>query len=273
MTAFESISVEFAGAPGTGKSKVISALVKQDKDYTALDYAYKESAVKALKKEYPLFSNKLFSFLLNSCPLNIVRYGISRISGLNSRMIIRYSKRFPDSLSMFERLAKNYPTDTARTVSTLNMIQPTIDKYMITEKYWEDEKILLIDEGFVQRGGSIFTPPEPSKDISKDDVVIYSKKIPLPDILILLRVEPEIAESRLKKRSGGYHSEYGKLNKKEMIDRIQRYDRFFDIIYKELRSRDVKVIEVNAERDIHEVVEEVDSIIKKNIDIRDDKIN
>ncbi len=273
MSAFESISVEFAGAPGTGKSTIISSLVRQDKSYTTLDDAYKASAVESLKKEYPLFSNRLTSVFLNLCPLSLIRYGFSRVSGLNSRMVIQYSRKFPNSLSVFERLAKKYPTDTARKVSSLNMILPTIDKYMVTEKYRDDEKILLIDEGFIQRGGSIFTPPEPSKEISEDDVVIYSENIPLPDLLVILNLEPEIAESRLKKRAGGYHSEYERLNKQEMVDKIERYGRFFDIISEVLSSKNVKMIEIDADQDIDVLVQEVDAAIKKAVDMKDGKIN
>lgn len=273
LSLFESVSVEFAGAPGTGKSTLVSELEKIDQNYITLDDVYRRSAIKGLTLEYPIFSNRFFSILLKASPLGLIRYGVSRITGLNSRMIIRYSEKFPDSLRTFEKLAKKYPSDDVRRVSALNMILPTIDKYMITEKYWENGKILLIDEGFVQRGGSIFTPPEPSKEISEEDVAVYSENISVPDLLILLKVDPEIAESRLKKRAEAYHSEYEKLNKREMMERIKRYDRFFDIISKVLRARDVKVVEIDADRDIDVVVQEVDATIKKAVDLKDGKIN
>ncbi len=273
LNLFESICVEFAGAPGTGKSTLISDLVKLDQNYATLDDAYRRSAIKALTLEYPIFSNRLFTILLKASPLDLIRYGVSRITGLNSRMIMRYSEKFPDSLRTFKSLAKKYPSDDVRRVSALNMILPTIDRYMVTEKYWDGRKILLIDEGFVQRGGSIFTPPEPSKKIMDEDVAVYSDNIPAPDILILLKVDTETAESRLKKRSRGYHSEYEKLNKREMMDRIRRYDIFFDLISKEFKSRGIKVVKVNSERNIDEIVEEVNAKIKKAIDLKYDKIN
>ncbi len=262
--------IEFAGSPGTGKTALISTLSRSD-DYMDLDEAYKYSIIKALTMEYPIFSHKLSSLLVKLTPLTFRRYVLSRITGLNGRMIIRYCSKYPNGLSVFETFAKRYTDDRERQVSALNMMLPTIDKYMVIEEFWKKKGPLLVDEGFVQKGGSIFSPPKPSKPISEDDVKDYSKSIPLPDLLIIMKSDPEVCESRLRKKRGGYHSEYNKLDRKSMIDRIRRYDRFFEIISKELESEGVKVVEIDSQGDIRQMEEKAAKVIKKTLTNRNDR--
>ena len=257
--------VEFAGLPGAGKTTLVKELLKRNKDYHSLEEIYENSIKIAFNEHKDSFSCKRYfpaklSFSLYNLGIFPDSYLpiMSELINLKGKMTFKYEKKYPNSFQTFDKYVREYTDDKNRILTVLNWLQILSEKYIAIETYDTlQEGLILVDEGFLQRTFSIFTPPFPTKEISEKEVKEYLGKIFLPDTLVLTDASSEICEQRMLKRKEGYPGKYKSLDKKQMLNRIDEMKKVSRIIKETFESQGVEVIELSTGRKVEESIKEI----------------
>jgi len=122
------------------------------------------------------------------------------------------------------------------------------------------EDIVLFDEGLVQRAITVFVHGKKSVDVSR--LRCYPRAIPLPDILIYLRVDPEVARARVLRRPSSLARRFRSLSERELRDTFTDTALSLDALVTEIRetAKTVKVVAIDA-NDIQQAMTALDQEI------------
>jgi len=180
--------------------------------------------------------------------------------GINGLMIVLYEKRFPGSLKAFEEYANKY-NDSSRTKKVLERFNRVIEKYMVTELNYSEDKYILVDEGFVQRGSWASLPPQISKEPLEEDIQSYCDNILVPDKLFLFSADSETCNKRMEKRRKNRPAGYESLASSEFKNILKKWDESLEIISDILSSKGCEVIKIDSEQSIGKVKTQCESKI------------
>ncbi len=203
----------------------------------------------------------VFPLSLKVIPGGLKKYDASffaGMTGLSTKMLLRYESKYPDSMKTMIKHLKSYTSEKQRYSKVSNMIILNAEKYMIIDKYFFDDPV-IITAGFVQLTASVFVPPNPKKDFLEEDIQEYIEKIPCPDKVVFLKSSPETCLKRMKKRSKGYPYTYHELTEKNMLKRLKDCNACFEVAVEHLNSMEVDVIEIDAEKPVKEIIEDIES--------------
>jgi len=130
--------IEFTGLPGAGKTTLVRELLGKNKDYYSLEEAYEISIKTALNEQ---------------------KISKSEIIDLKEKMVSKYKGKYPNSFQTFDKYIKEHTNDENRVSYISNWMKILSEKYITIETYNNlQEGLVLVDEGFLQRTFSIFTP-------------------------------------------------------------------------------------------------------------------
>jgi thymidylate kinase len=194
------VIVEFIGLPGSGKSTVMTHLFadSQSKD---LRYLPEEAALLTVAR-------RKFDRILR-VPLKLLPRGLA----------MRVCPRFwwkcrQRSMSQVGFLAKHGAALGAFTSSSIHDAMSTADRFRVIEHFLDTgaareflddprlaDKIVFFGEGLVQKSFMFVDHTDVAVDAA--DVVRYLEKIPLPDLVIHLRVSPSVSFKRMTGRANG----------------------------------------------------------------------
>ncbi len=265
------------GPAGVGKTTLVKAILDQSGEYESFEDAYVRAVKKALTQKEDLVMpdpgyirnfvtgvfNTVFPLSMKLTPNSLKKYNasvFSRISGLSEKMITLYHSRYPYSTQNVTNNLMKYTEDEQRISKVLNIFILQVERSMCIENYLK-KKLILIPGGFVHLSTSIFAPPDPKKDLLKKDVQKYIENIPTPEKIVYLKADPKTCVSRMKDRSGGYPYTFKNLGEKDMKENIRRSIDCLDVAVQSLDLRDEQVIEVDAKKDIDELVREINPIL------------
>jgi len=265
------------GPAGVGKTTLVKAVLDQSREYEGFEEAYVKAVKKALIQQKDLVLpdpgyirnfvtgvfNTVFPLSMKLTPNSLKKYNasmFSRISGLSEKMITLYYSKYPRSVENVTNHLMEYTKNEERISKVLNMFILHVERYICIENYFK-KILILVPGGFVHLSTSIFAPPDPKKDLLKKDVQKYIENIPTPEKIVYLKADPKTCVSRMKDRSGGYPYTFKNLGEKDMKENIRRSIDCLDVAVQSLDLRDEQVIEVDAKKDIDELVREINPIL------------
>jgi len=269
--------IEFVGPAGVGKTTLVKAIIAQSEEYEGFEDAYVRAVKKALIQQKDLvlpdpghirdfttrFFKTVFPLSLKLTPNSLKKYNastFSRISGLSEKMITVYHSRYPHSAENVTNYLMKYTENEERISKVLNMFILHVERYMCIENHLK-EKLILVPGGFVHLVTSIFAPPNPKEELLEKDVQKYIENIPIPEKIIYLKADPDTCVSRMKNRGEGFPYTFKGLGEKEMKENIRSSIDCLDVAVQSLDLRDEQVIEVDAKKDIDQLVREIDPLL------------
>jgi thymidylate kinase len=123
--------------------------------------------------------------------------------------------------------------------------------------------IVLLDEGFLQRGNAIFCPPTASKEMGYDAVQKYLQAIPTPDLIVLLDISVTESEKRINRRDDGPPRSFSGQNRSEILDRLNRMKRFTEYVRSAAQELSIPISCIENEGPMEDTVAEIETQLKK----------
>jgi thymidylate kinase len=234
--------VEFMGLQASGKSEI-----------------YKEFS-KLTKKNQNIisFEKALYYSLKIKLPYRVLKRIL--ISQIYSRSYKRIKKladfelNNPELYSFILKKIKEYGKPKWRN-ETLYGANNFFSLYQQILEYFQNKKdIIVFDEGFLQRGVSIFAT-NPLIKPKRKDIAEYIKKIPLPKIVFYISTDIKECIQRMKKRKHGF-KRMKNLSEKDSKKVIEHMELYLNIATKELKKKGVLVLKIenyNLTKSIREI--------------------
>lgn len=193
--------VEFIGLPGSGKSTLMRHFFADLPPAQEVRYLPEEAALL-------MVARRKFDRILRT-PLKLLPHGLAmqvcRKVWLKSRQRSECVVRF---------LAKHGAALGAFTSSGIHDAMSTVDRFRVIDSFLETgafreflddsqmaNRTVLFGEGLVQK--SFMFVDHSDVDVETADVVRYLEKIPLPDLVIHLRVSTSVSFERMTGRASG----------------------------------------------------------------------
>jgi hypothetical protein len=195
------VIVEFIGLPGSGKSTLMSQLFDELPSSREVRYLPEEAALlMAARRKI----DRIFRM-----PLKLLPHGLAM--QVCPKVWWRSQQR---SQSQVRFLAKHGAALGAFTSSGIHDAMSTVDRFRVIESFLETgavrefldetqlaDQIVLFGEGLVQK--SFMFVDHSDVVVDSADVARYLEKIPLPDLVIHLRVSASVSFERMMGRASG----------------------------------------------------------------------
>ncbi len=236
--------VEVIGLPGSGKSTLLHSIVQRRRDplIVPLEYAAIEYFLEHM--DLPIYKR---SILRLKAADRMFRMSDRLLNG-NAHKIIERDPLRPESLE----LAIVQALDWANEIGISNFLtlaarfRKLLALYSIRGNV-TNSKHLIVDEGFSVQWANLHINAFGDNEFAKR----YFSSIPVPDILLWLRIEPNLALGRMQVRDISKDS--------KRVRFTQEYYTCLDHVYMSgvdlLASRGAMVIEIDAELPVRDVVD------------------
>jgi adenylate kinase family enzyme len=195
------VIVEFIGLPGSGKSTLMRQLFSDPPPAQEVRYLPEEAALLQVARRK---IDRIFRTPLKLLPHGLAVRVCPRLwwrSRQRSECLVRFLARHGAALGAF-------------TSSAIHEAMSTVDRFRVIESFLETgavreflddtqmaDRIVLFGEGLVQK--SFMFVDHSEVVVEPADVVCYLEKIPLPDLVIHLRVSTSVSFERMTGRASG----------------------------------------------------------------------
>lgn len=242
--------IEFMGPQASGKSEI-----------------YKEFLKSTKKNQHIIsFEKALYYSLKLKLPYRVLKkILISQIYSRSYKRIKRladFELNNQELYSFVLKKIKEYGKPKWRN-ETLYGVNNFFSLYQQISEHFQNKKdIIVFDEGFLQRGVSIFAT-NPLIKPKRKDVVEYIKKIPLPKIVFYISTDSEQCLERMKKRKQGF-KRMKNLSKKDLKKVMENVELYLNIAKKELEKKGVLVLKIEN-YNLTKAIKEMRRIKNENI--------
>jgi hypothetical protein len=89
-----------------------------------------------------------------------------------------------------------------------------LGNHLAARRHVPHDDVVLFDEGLLQRAMNLFIHGRGTVDV--DGVRQYARAVPLPDVLIHVRVDPDIAKARAARRPYSLSNRFRGLNDRDL---------------------------------------------------------
>ena len=231
--------IEFLGIAGSGKSTVRSILCHRNDCFEHILAVHRETVADTIFPT-PLVpvGRRLPSIVINH---------LCRISGLSDRGVNYFQMNHPTMLETAGLSLHEYTHDPTRRDNVSRRLLTLIERFGIISEYGTYDDTLLLDEGFAFSAGSVMHPPTSHGFPREDDLDEYLSVIPVPEVIIHLRISPETCITRINARKKGPPNSWEELNRAERKQQAIDAARVSDIIAEKLVDRGTTVIDLETE--------------------------
>lgn len=159
-------------------------------------------------------------------------------------------------------LTREYTADTQRSTTVSQWINQLQKRYSVTMSNLHCNDIVLLDEGFLQRGNAIFCPPTATKEICYEAVEKYVQTVPTPDLIVLLDISVTESEKRINRRDDGPPRSFSGQNRSELLDRLNRMKLFTEYVRSAAQELSIPISCIENEGPIEDAVAELEAQLK-----------
>lgn len=237
--------VEFIGIQGSGKTRIREELLKLLKKNNKV-VSFEKALYISLKNSQNFKKRKDATKLTSVLPYTYIKPILSLIYSKSGRFLRELSDFELSHTKLYsfvlEKIKSYAERDWAK--ETLHGVNGLYSRYNIVSENVKD-KIVIFDEGFLQRGLSIFTT-NPLIKPDKKDIISYVGLIPLPKIVFYISINDETSLKRMDGRKQG-RGRMGKMPSNSLKKVMDNGNLYIYTIIKELRKKGVLVVEINNE--------------------------
>lgn len=235
------LTVEFVGSPGAGKTRLYRGVLGDLGQAGAFELAggcYRGVKTNTPGRSMRLLLNMLPPVIGTKITERITRRGLYSFEALN-RFLLEHGDFIQAVMpAMLARLA-TLPEPQL----FMSWITQLSARYQLAMEGLGDGSILLLDEGFANRGVGLFGFDGTQAD--EADVRNYARAIPRPDALVLVYADVETCKDRLERR--GWTRRSRALSAAGKLAFLESSRFASETIADELGRQDVTVIRVRSE--------------------------
>lgn len=187
--------IELIGVAGSGKSTVCSALRERNESLNSVTEMHS-----AVVSEV-LFPGKLSQVGARLSPK--IHSHLARITGVTDRGANYFSLKYPKVGPKTAEYIEKYTDDPSRKDYTTGTVLDLVERFGTIDEHASGSETLLIDEGFSFKAGAVFHPPQYTRRFAVEELREYVATLPVPDIIIFVRADPETCTKRLRNRESG----------------------------------------------------------------------
>jgi len=235
--------IEFLGLPGSGKSTLYNELIDQKhNNLFALDKAVDISTKRAILNYQN--HNKLkviYRYLIYQLSKNFI-YPVYKSNRFIEEEYRKFLINNPDLQKNLVYLFNEFDFDQQEKNRVFEWINKLIAEYSFLSNYLNKNESVLIDEGFIHRGIAYCLRNNSSYSI-KDFTDKYIECSIIPDILIYVKVDIDIAIKRMKSR-GEILQVLSTYSESEQRRRLNFAQEYINLVSKKLASK-INIIEID----------------------------
>lgn len=214
--------IELMGPSGVGKSTVLNVLEKN------------EPSVKTMRKRSEGLNVQDLRFYCDFFNIDNFLNGVIEILSLSS---------LP-------------PTKKMAAINMVNETAINFAKRCVNKRSHDSNIIEIEDELFLHRSYAILL----YSNNFINDVTWYFQSVPIPDAVVIFHAESSTLLKRIRER-GKVINTYLYLNDEDILFRVKRSVKMYEIATCELERRNVKVFHINAENKVSKAAKDMAEII------------
>lgn len=246
--------IEFIGLPGAGKSAIrnqlLERLTQQDKSrYLTLEDAYLIIAKQNIDRVFRPLLNVLPHRMALAFSNKLMNRSLMHYEAQN-RFLAKYAKAFETFIS-----SKSFDLMSLKERNlVLSAFIGTGALYECIAEGFSDETFIFFEEGFVQKS-LMFIPVQGKILPDSDPLSLYLQRVPLPEIIIFVQVEPKTCLKRMTQRPEGLTHRLENVDDRTILSFLNSIDEHLNQVRDLLHDNpDTRMIEINNEENIHEAI-------------------
>lgn len=251
-------SVEFAGAPGVGKSTVYRSLVKRlqlaDKDsYLTLNEAFMLASRSNIDRIYRYVMRMLPYDMAVSFSNMLLYRSVMQFEAQN-----RFLAQWGGAFNSFLRSAEFSDMSIDERTVVISAFIHVGSVFECIRGDLPEKMAVFFDEGFVQKS-LMFISPVSVRPPDRSCLTDYLERIPVPDIIIYINADIELCYERMISRPGGFTRRLSDISKKRALDFLKASDDHVrDAVSWMQTNKGVDLIEIMNEGELDKVVLETE---------------
>jgi len=227
--------VEFVGLPGSGKSTLRNRTA-DILESMGIPFRLPGAFIESHGHMRDVTSNPFGAAVFRACK-NLRKAGILIEVGITSPRLVSFTLRLliSDRRALYDSLLR------------LRLFLTSLTNRRFAQKGVFAQQLILFDEGVVQRAFTIFA--DGNRETDPKQVRYYARKIPLPDLLVYLKVDPTVMVDRIRLRPRGLSRRFRRMDEDRIASTMNEAQHMLDNLVEEIRNTagsGVSVVCVNA---------------------------
>jgi thymidylate kinase len=193
--------MEFVGVPGAGKSTLKKSMIRRVRQDGQICLSAEEALLSSLKRSR---DDIVTHYLLRILPSSVGKRLLNSLFIRSKYGFIAQNHFLSDASASLEAVFASEPFQRMSREGrelALSRFFRTVTTYQAIREQTKKAIPVAFDEGFFQRGTSLFLLPSPDRNsVSAEYVFPYFDAVPLPDLLVLVEADPGECLNRVESR-------------------------------------------------------------------------
>lgn len=245
--------IEIVGIPGSGKSTLLMPLRRDIKHNGQRTITMDDMIISELFATPPMSISKyIFPYQISRKLARLYHHHLKKDGFYYNKFI--YDN--PEYVSLVMELLSNHTQEEQRLL--FSSLFTFLWRYRLVENKIDRDEILVIDEGFCKLARSLSI--NKNSITSVDKIISLLDESPLPNTVVILKVDPRVALDRLLSRSDGPPTRMAGLSERKMFQQVCKHRRVLHIIEEYLRDTDINVQIVNNNGSLGSTINDIKSL-------------